>query len=264
MFTFAGDMLLQFYKYQGTGNDFIIIDDRTQAFNESAELVQRLCDRRFGIGSDGVMLIRPSDRADLHLDFLNPDGTRSFCGNGSRCGIRFAHSSGMIGDTCSFEAVDGIHQAKVEDSVICISMKDVDHIHSHSQGTVIHTGSPHLLLPTEDVENVKVKEEGSSIRYSDDFREEGINVNFIQINDERSLDIRTYERGVEDETLSCGTGVTAAAIYLAELKQLTEGPIHVRSRGGDLEVDFKKRESDYVDIWLLGPAERVYEGSIEI
>ena len=253
-----------FFKYHGAGNDFILFDDRNGHFPESQELVQHLCHRRFGIGSDGIMLIKHSEVADVHLDFINPDGSRSFCGNGSRCGLRFAESLGMIGSTCSFEAIDGIHQGELTQDVVRISMRDVGEIRKHEKGDILDTGSPHLIIRHENLTELDVNAKGSEIRYSPEFEKEGINVNFIESVDNKTIRIRTYERGVEGETLSCGTGVTAAALAFAEANGITDGRVGVHSRGGDLSVEFKKEDGVFTSIWLIGPAEKVYAGEIHL
>lgn len=257
-------MNLYFFKYQGAGNDFIVIDDRKGDFPESVDLVERLCDRRFGIGSDGILLIKSSDKADLHIDFINPDGSRSFCGNGSRCGLKFAQLLGMIGDKCRFEAIDGTHEGLVSSNSVRISMTDVELVKAHPLGYFLNTGSPHLVIQKQGLETLDVKGEGSAIRYSDEFKKEGVNVNFITIEGEDNLAIRTYERGVEDETLSCGTGVTAAALSVAYEKGLSEGTLNVKSRGGDLQVQFEREGDGFKQVWLEGPAEMVFSGEFEI
>ncbi|NND94260.1 MAG: diaminopimelate epimerase [Flavobacteriales bacterium] len=255
---------LFFFKYQGAGNDFILIDDRLDIFPDSSSLIKQLCDRRFGIGSDGVMLIKKSDQADIKLDFINPDGSRSFCGNGSRCGLRFAKILGEIEETCSFEAIDGVHQGEIKNDVVRISMMDVDTVSEHPSGYLLHTGSPHLIIEVENLDEIDVKTEGARIRFGEEFKEHGINVNFVTYGSDRNLRIRTYERGVEDETLSCGTGVTAAALSMAIRNGFDSGPIKVKSRGGDLEVDFSYVDQGFQSVWLQGPAKKVFSGEIVI
>ncbi|MCL4158024.1 UNVERIFIED_CONTAM: hypothetical protein GTU68_041976 [Idotea baltica] len=227
-------------------------------------LVAQLCDRRFGIGSDGILLIQNVEEADLHVDFLNPDGSRSFCGNGSRCALRFAASLGMIEASCFFTASDGMHQGKVEPDQIHIAMRDVDAIERHEYGTELYTGSPHLIRFVDDVAAVDIEKEGAAIRYNERYKAEGINVNFIQQLSPDTLAIRTYERGVEAETLACGTGVTAAALAKASQERIDRKEIFVKAKGGNLSVRFEKSGNGFKNIWLTGPAVKVYAGSIAL
>jgi diaminopimelate epimerase len=259
-------MKTYFFKYQGAGNDFILVDDRNEQFAEpSSEVVARLCDRRFGIGSDGLILIKKSQTADLWIDFMNPDGSRSFCGNGSRCGLLFAKKLGMIhNDECTFQAVDGIHTGRLTSAGARISMQQVKAIETHDKGSFVQTGSPHLVLPVDDIKNLDVKSLGSSIRYSPFYKKDGVNVNFILDLGSEKLALRTYERGVEDETLACGTGVTAAALVHARKHDLHKGTIHVKALGGDLSVSFVKDGEGFKDIYLEGPAEEVFCGEIAL
>lgn len=256
-------MQFNFHKYQGAGNDFIIIDDRAKRFpSEDKALIERLCDRRFGIGSDGILLIQHSDEADLHIDFLNPDGSRSFCGNGSRCGLRFAASLGMIKDECSFTASDGLHEGKLEKDLVHIAMRDVEGVEQNEFGIELYTGSPHLIRFVDDLETVDVLTEGAAIRYNERYEEEGVNVNFVEQISPDTLAILTYERGVEGETLACGTGVTAAVLANASQERIDRNEIFVKAKGGDLSVRFEKEGSGFKNIWLTGPAVKVYEGSV--
>jgi len=255
---------LEFFKYQGAGNDFILIDDRAGLFPESEKLVSQLCDRKFGIGSDGILLIKNSEQADVHLDFLNPDSTRSFCGNGSRCGLRFAEELGLVEGSCTFEAIDGLHEAALHKVYVRISMSDVSEIIDHNKGYMLDTGSPHLVIEVDDLENHQVADSGAQLRYSPEFAKHGINVNFVEFRKDNKLSIRTYERGVEAETLSCGTGVTAAALALAYKQKLHQGRIEVSSRGGELAVEFNYDGNSFHDIWLEGPAKKVFGGEILI
>jgi diaminopimelate epimerase len=254
---------LSFFKYQGTGNDFVMIDNRDGEMRLAVEQVIRLCDRKFGIGADGVVLLEPHPTEDFHMNFYNPDGSQSFCGNGSRCAVAFARSLGMVGNHGMFAAIDGHHAFIVNDGEIAIQMRDVDAVKWEHEQCVIHTGSPHLIRKTEDPDIIDVALEGASIRYSDPFSAEGINVNFVRLG-EGELWMRTYERGVEAETLSCGTGVTAAALSLAAL-QPTVGEVIVHTRGGELKVKLE-RSSDggFHDIWLCGPAQSVFQGVIDL
>jgi diaminopimelate epimerase len=254
-----------FEKYQGTGNDFILIDDRQGHFpSVDSSLVKKLCARHYGVGSDGLILIRKSFHLDFHMDFFNPDGSTSFCGNGSRCAVLFARSLGMFqGEKCKFSAIDGQHEALVLDQEIRVKMRDVGNCVVDGNEIEIFTGSPHFLsfgstLPVGDIRG-----SAREIRYSEKYAEKGINVNFVAP-DARGIAMRTYERGVEDETLSCGTGVTAAALGAA-LKYALTSPIHVSTAGGLLKVHFAMSgQSSFRDIWLEGPAIKVFEGSITL
>ncbi len=256
-------MLITFSKYQGTGNDFIMIDNRNGAIRFTQDQVAQLCDRKFGIGSDGIVLIESHAVEDFYMNFYNPDGSQSFCGNGSRCAVAFARQLGIVGNHGIFGAIDKPHPFVVNDGEIAIQMKDVDAIDWCEGQCVVQTGSPHLIQLTDDTNNLNVATEGAAIRYSQRFSKEGINVNFVRMGD-GELWMRTYERGVEAETLSCGTGVTAAALSLAALQpELREVAVH--TRGGDLSVKLERTpEGGFHDVWLCGPAQAVFQGSIEL
>jgi diaminopimelate epimerase len=258
-------MLMEFYKYQGTGNDFVMIDNRNNVFDKKdLKKVKALCDRRFGIGADGLILIENLADLDFNMIYYNADGSQSFCGNGSRCAVAFAKHLGIIEKQAMFLSTDGEHEAWINDvGEVSLKMHDVETIEKGEDYYFINTGSPHYLVQVDDVNDVDVKVEGAAVRYNKRFKAEGTNVNFVKHNDQ-ALDIRTYERGVEDETLSCGTGVTAAAISLADSQKLDAGVINVNAIGGNLKVGFKKIGKEYKDIWLIGPATFVYKGSIEV
>ena len=258
-------MQIEFYKYQGTGNDFVMIDNRNNVFDKTnLKAVQQLCDRRFGVGADGLILIENLDDLDFNMIYFNADGTQSFCGNGSRCAVDFAKYLGIIEKQAMFLSTDGEHEAWINDTgEVSLKIHDVKNIEKGEDYYYINTGSPHYIVNVEDVKAVDVKKEGGSIRYNERFKAEGTNVNFVKFN-QIELDIRTYERGVEDETLSCGTGVTAAALSLADANKLQEGVIYVTTEGGNLKVGFKRNGNEFKDIWLIGPATFVYKGSIEI
>ncbi len=256
---------LSFYKYQGTGNDFILIDNRKSTFpKEDLSLIEKLCDRKFGIGSDGLILIENHAEADFNMVFFNPDGSQSLCGNGSRCAVNFAKTIGMIdGDQTSFMAYDGLHTATTEGDLVSISMKDVQNVSQVSDGIFVDTGSPHVVRFVGDVDEVDIIPEGQAIRYSDSFKPSGTNVNFVQQLDGQRIFVRTYERGVENETLSCGTGVTAAA--LATSTTGLSSPIQVTTKGGDLTVSYEANDrGEFGKILLRGPALLVYHGRVEI
>lgn len=253
-----------FFKYQGTGNDFIIFDDRNNSFPKDEQIIVHLCDRKFGIGSDGLILIQSSADNDFHMEFYNPDASQSFCGNGSRCAVAFAYRLGIIEKTCTFSAIDGTHKAEVISADhIEVSMKDVNDITHHENDFILDTGSPHFVRFTKDLMADDILEIGREIRYSTDFKKEGINVNLVELLKDNSIQCATYERGVENETLSCGTGVTAMAIATNHHLKI-ESPITVLTKGGELDVSFEKYGEHYNTIRLKGPAEFVFKGEISI
>lgn len=255
-------MLKHFYKYQGAGNDFIVFDNRTNDFPKSSALIQRLCDRKFGIGSDGLMLIENHPRLDYRMVFYNPDGSESLCGNGSRCGFAFAQKLGLVGTRATFETTDGVHTAFEQGAEISFSLADNSGIQQIADDYYVHTGSPHYVRLVEDIEAVDVVTEGRAVRYAEAFvGQNGTNVNFAQVLPDR-LRVRTYERGVENETLSCGTGVTAVGLVAAKLG--FHSPVTIETRGGNLTVSFQQKGAAFTDIWLTGPAQFVFEGTIEI
>lgn len=254
-----------FYKYQGTGNDFIIIDDRDMSFHPDKATVMRLCDRRFGIGADGLILFRDDDEADFRMVYYNADGMQSsMCGNGGRCIARFARKVEAAGLSGRFIAIDGMHDYEITgQGTVRLKMIPVCSIEKQEEAMIMDTGSPHFVLPSEDIAEIDIVAEARAIRYSERFRQEGINVNFTEERDGQYF-MRTYERGVEDETLSCGTGTVAVALAIAERRQLSEGPVEIQTPGGKLSVHFKRIDAGFSDIWLEGPAEEVYRGSISI
>lgn len=258
-------MEIDFYKYQGTGNDFILIDGRSLPGRAGViELIPALCDRRFGIGSDGVIFIGNHEEADFEMTFYNPDGSMSFCGNGSRCAVSFAASHGLIeGKTTRFVSNDGSHNAEIlNDERIALQMSEVKDWEMVDNGIFLNTGSPHLVWFVEDLENFEVEEEGRRWRNNPRFAPGGgTNVNFVQ-RDEDRLRIRTYERGVEAETLSCGTGVTAAALAAA-LERDGNGNYFVSTEGGELEVSYQKQGDSFEEVYLIGPARAVFKGTFD-
>jgi diaminopimelate epimerase len=257
-------MILPFYKYQGTGNDFIIIDNRKLPIKKlEKETIEKWCDRRFGIGSDGVILIQEKEGKNFEMIYYNSDGSQSLCGNGSRCAVAFAKELGIVDDKISFEAYDGVHDALLKRDSISIKMNDVKNIEINNDFYFVNTGSPHYVKFVTDIKNYDVYEEGKKIRYSERFKEKGTNVNFIEWK-ENYLFVRTYERGVENETLSCGTGVTASALVAASKGLAGDGHCDIKTKGGYLKVLFSKKKDDsFTDIWLEGPAEFVFKGTID-
>ncbi len=255
-----------FYKYEGTGNDFIVIDNRLQTFpSTDYKLVERWCNRKFGIGADGLMLLQNHDTLDFEMLYYNADGKPgSMCGNGGRCMVAFAKELGIIENTTAFMAVDGVHHAKISANIVQLAMQDVAEITPNADAFVLNTGSPHYVLFTTDVEQINVLEAGKAIRYNTEFAKEGININFVEEQAD-GLWVRTYERGVENETLSCGTGVTAAVLAHAFKKNMQQGYIKVTTLGGMLTVKFdQKMEGVFSNIHLQGAVNKVYTGKIAI
>lgn len=260
-------MTIQFFKYQGTGNDFIMIDNRQDIFSKNnTKLIKLLCDRRFGIGADGLILLENDKISDFKMVYYNSDGNESsMCGNGGRCIVAFAKQLNVIENETTFIAVDGEHYAKISvDGTVSLQMKNVDEIKRASDYVFLNTGSPHHITLVEDVKSIPVKEIGSQIRYSDLYGKAGSNVNFVEAISDTLFAVRTYERGVEDETLSCGTGVTAAAIAMNAIGKTTSNEISLLVEGGELKVTFNKEGNNYIDVFLIGPATFVFEGKIEL
>jgi diaminopimelate epimerase len=260
-------MKIEFYKYQGTGNDFVILENRNQQYNDlTPKQVKKICDRRFGIGADGLMLLNTHTELDFEMIYFNADGNESsMCGNGGRCLVQFAKNQGMHKSTYRFIAIDGTHEADIDmHNNVRLKMQDVNKVEYHSGHAVLNTGSPHFVKFASNVEDIDVVATGHEIRYSKAFSAEGINVNFVESTDEDGIFVRTYERGVEDETLSCGTGVTASALMNAH-NEKGFNRVEVKTPGGHLSVEFNKIDDEHFDnIWLCGPAEFVYKGEIEI
>jgi diaminopimelate epimerase len=257
---------LHFYKYQGTGNDFIIIDNRKNSFKYDAIEISGLCDRNFGIGADGLILLEDSRDYDFSMKYFNSDGLEvEMCGNGGRCIIAFALHLGIISQDCTFQAKDGVHTGGIikqagNSTDVWISLGDVNDILVDSDHYQVNTGVPHFIRFVEDTSIVDVVGEGRKIRYNKNFKESGINVDFCHL-DNGKLSVRTYERGVENETLSCGTGVTAASIAAVH-KGLVSPPVRVATRGGDLQVDFNMASGSFFNIKLSGKAMLVFRGVI--
>lgn len=254
-------MRISFVKYQGTGNDFIMIDNMSGEIHLDKTGIIQLCRRRFGIGSDGIVMLEKSEDALFYMNFFNPDGSQSFCGNGSRCAVRFARRLGICGDAGEFVAIDGRHRFECNEVEVSIQMKNVASVEHLGDDMVINTGSPHYLVFTEDPEKIDLITRAREIRYGAMFSKEGINVNFLREGN-KEIWMRTYERGVEDETLSCGTGVTAAALGYAT-RNPSAMEVLVHTKGGDLKVRFNVAQNGgFENIWLCGPAEYVYDGNI--
>lgn len=260
-------MQIEFYKYQGTGNDFVMIDNRSGFFPKNdTKLVERLCNRRFGIGADGLILLENDHETDFKMVYYNSDGNQSsMCGNGGRCLVAFANQLDVIKNTATFIATDGLHHATVgDDAIISLQMIDVDEIQKKDSYTFLNTGSPHHVQIVEDLEHFNVKETGAAIRYSELYGEEGSNINFVKKINDSEFSLRTYERGVEDETLACGTGATAVAIAMNATGETDKTSIKLNVEGGKLVVSFDKSGNQYTNIFLTGPAQFVFKGTIEI
>ncbi len=261
-------MEIEFYKYQGAGNDFIFLDNFSGRYDAlTLSQIQFLCDRRFGIGADGLIKIDRSEDWDFNMDYYNSDGSQSFCGNGARCAARFVENNLLRKDAFTFTAIDGIHQANVMTDKISLEMKDVLQLKSIDENTFeLNTGSPHYIHFTKNVKDYDIYSFGKEIRYSESYREEGINVNIVEELSQNSLFIRTYERGVENETLACGTGITAAALAYGRKNELKgDVKIAVKAMGGDLAVQYHvTEEGAFKYIRLIGPATFVYSGKINV
>jgi diaminopimelate epimerase len=265
-------MTMHFWKYQGAGNDFIMVDQRTHQWLTRADtaVIERLCDRRFGIGADGLILLQPRDGFDFEMVYFNADGRESsMCGNGGRCIAAFSRQLGIVSDRCRFMAIDGVHEAFMNlkpDGHLWVElhMTDVPAVEQAGDVFVLNTGSPHYVRFEPEVDGLDMVQEGRAVRYSGRFKTEGINVNLVKASGDQ-LDVRTYERGVEDETLACGTGVTASAIahFLHTGRRSGAADIPVKARGGDLSVRFRASDGRFTDIWLCGPAEPVFTGQID-
>ncbi len=259
-------MKINFCKYNGNGNDFIVIDNRNNNFpSDDIALINRMCNRNFGIGGDGLMLLELKPGYDFHMRYFNSDGREgTMCGNGGRCMVHYANRLGLAGQTAVFSGIDGRHEAVIyENRIIRLRMKDVLSVEKDGEAFLLDTGSPHYVLFTDNVEGTDVVGRGKDIRYSGKYGTEGINVNFAG-HDDKGIYVRTYERGVENETLACGTGSVAAAICSRLDSALTAHTVKVRTPGGLLEVSFKKdNNSRFTEVWLSGPAQFVFEGTVD-
>lgn len=257
---------IKFSKYQGAGNDFILIDNRNNDFDRSNEdLIERICDRKFGIGGDGLMLLQNSNNYDFEMVYFNADGREgTMCGNGGRCIVAFARDLEIIQTKTDFMAVDGAHQATITDNQVNLGMIDVNTIHKDGPAFVLNTGSPHYVIEIKNLKDYDVFHNGASIRNNDIYGEKGINVNFVEKEAEGYF-LRTFERGVEDETLACGTGATAAAMAMA-IQEEQEGfiEIPIRVLGGQLYISFTKETNHFKEVHLKGPAEFVFKGEFKI
>lgn len=259
-------MDIPFSKYQGTGNDFIVVDNRDKWFPDgNIALIKAMCNRRFGIGSDGLILLEPDDSTAFYMNFYNPDGSQSYCGNGSRCALHFARSLKMVTEECLFRAIDGEHKGRFEEDEVFVSIRPVLEVARYGDDFFIDTGSPHYIRFVSDINDFNLVSEARKIRYSDVYRDKGVNVNFVDVEDDHIIQMRTYERGVEAETLSCGTGVTAAALAHMTREGISRR-ITVETRGGTLKVSATPggQENSFFNIWLSGAAVQTYTGNYHI
>lgn len=260
-------MKIHFYKYQGTGNDFVILDNRNAQYsNISKDQINHICSRRFGVGADGLMMLNNKAGYDFEMTYFNADGAPgSMCGNGGRCLVKFAFHMGIHKDKYHFIASDGPHEAEIDaDGTVSLKMKDVNRIAEYGSDFLLDTGSPHYVKFISDVMTYDVFKKGQAIRNSDEFAEKGINVNFVEQKNDHEIIVRTYERGVEDETYSCGTGVTASALVCYH-NESGYNDVNVFTKGGKLTVEYDRTgNGSYSNIFLCGPAEKVYEGEVEV
>ncbi|MCD8538730.1 MAG: diaminopimelate epimerase [Leadbetterella sp.] len=253
---------MEFFKYQGTGNDFVMIDNRRKQFDDTQANIGHICHRRFGVGADGLILIENAEGYDFRMRYFNADGAEgSMCGNGGRCAVQFASDLGIFQDTTRFLAVDGEHRSRIAEGSVFLHMIDVEGIEEEADGYFVNTGSPHLVIFSDNVDALDVKTLGSGIRYSPYWKSRGgVNVNFVQVVSADTLKVRTYERGVEDETYSCGTGVTAAAI-VSHLRRAAAPDLLIQTLGGTLKVSLNSGNR-ITGIILSGPAKRVFRGDL--
>ncbi len=259
-------MTYTFYKYQGTGNDFVLIDNRLNSFNKiDTKLVAKFCDRKFGVGADGLILLEHSGISDFKMIYFNADGNQStMCGNGGRCIVAFAQYLNVIDKETTFEAIDGLHYATVKKDTIALQMIDVLNVEENQNYSFLDTGSPHHVQLVSHLANFDVKSEGSKIRYSDLYTTKGgSNINFVEQENPSTFRIRTYERGVEDETLSCGTGATATAIAMHKNGLTTSLTNTIKVEGGTLTIQFKEDKGNYTNVFLEGPTQQVFKGKVE-
>ncbi len=259
-------MKIEFYKYEGTGNDFIIIDNRDKKLKpNTTDLWKKMCDRHFGIGADGLMLIQSKKGYDFEMVYFNADGNESsMCGNGGRCITHLAKKLGIVkGKSANFIAIDGKHEAEfVDKDIVKLKMNDIKGIEDNKTFYTLNTGSPHYVTFVKNAMRIPVNIDGKTIRNREPFKKEGINVNFVEVSAGNPPLLRTYERGVEAETLSCGTGTVAAALVLA-IKGLVKNndKCDIQTMGGMLRVWFKVTPKGFKDVWLEGPATFVFKGS---
>jgi len=254
-------MQFDFYKYQGTGNDFIIIDNRQLTFfKNDTKRIAALCDRKFGIGADGLILLETHPNLDFKMVYFNADGNQSsMCGNGGRCLVHFANFLGIIDKKTSFEAIDGMHEATIDEGIVSLKMNDVDSVATENGYSFLNTGSPHHVEICNQLDQLNIQTEGAKLRY-EKYGKEGANINFVEQVNNDTFSVRTYERGVEGETLSCGTGVTAVAIAMHKTEKTNSNSVILKTPGGELKITFEVADSGYKNIYLIGPSVMVFKG----
>lgn len=257
-------MKIDFTKFQGTGNDFVMLDNLSGRYdNLSLDSIAFICNRKMGVGADGLIKLSEKEGYDFHMEYYNADGSQSFCGNGARCAVAFARQIQIIKNEARFYAIDGAHYATIKDDIVRLEMLPVDEIQQIDEDYFVDTGSPHYIHYLNG-KRMDIVEFGRSVRYSELFRDEGVNVNLLNKKSKTLIEVETYERGVEDETLSCGTGVTACALVQMTNEGIYEGSIDVRTKGGDLSVEAKRNGEGFDNIWLIGPAKAVFNGRIDV
>ncbi len=259
-------MSTTFYKYQGTGNDFILIDNRSLEFpKDDHRRIAQLCDRKFGIGAHGLILLESSEVHDFKMVYYNSDGnTSSMCGNGGRCLVAFAKQLGLIDNKATFDAIDGVHEASIQGNNVRLKMIDINAVQVFDDHVFLNSGSPHHVCHSANLDTLDVQTEGAKIRYGAPYHQAGANVNFVEQITPSSFKVRTYERGVEDETLSCGTGVVAVAIAAHKTERTQDQTVTLHTRGGNLEVSFDYHNNAYKNVFLKGPTALVFQGQIKL
>lgn len=257
-------MNIPFYKYHGTGNDFVMIDNRSLFFPKTnKEVIHQLCNRHFGIGADGLILLENDAKSDFKMVYFNADGNEStMCGNGGRCIVAFANYLGVFEKETTFNAIDGFHYASINEGIVSLQMIDVSKIDVQQKHSFLNTGSPHHVELIDNLDNFPVVLTGRKLR--DSYGKEGSNINFVEKINNNTFKVRTYERGVEDETLACGTGVTAVAIAMHKSFETEDTKINLQVLGGELAVSFEVEENLYKNVFLKGPAKFVFKGEISI
>jgi diaminopimelate epimerase len=256
-------MNLTFYKYQGTGNDFVMIDNRSKTFKKgNTDIISHITDRHFGVGADGIILIENDENFDFKMIYFNADGSQTFCGNGARCAVAFAKQLDIIKEETTFSAFDGTHFAEIENDIISLQMIDVTEIEVSKNSIFTYTGTQHHVEIVPDLDEYPVFEHGKRIRNS--YQDPGTNVNFVQQINATTFRVRTYEKGVEDETMACGTGVTAVAIAMHKTNKTKSNLVSLQVEGGFLEVSFTEEKGTYKNVSLKGPAKFVFKGNIII
>ncbi len=257
-------MNLTFHKYQATGNDFVLIANLEQNLHVTSDQIKRLCDRNFGIGADGLILLEKSQNTDFKMVYFNANGKQStMCGNGARCIAKFAQSLGLVESNCVFEAIDGMHKARISNDQVTLKMNDVLEFKKLDNHSIqINTGSPHYVTFTDEIPQEDFLTKAKEIRHGKAYNKEGINVNFASVG--QNINMRTFERGVENETLSCGTGVVATALAYQIIYKTEQKEIQIQTTGGTLKVTSEKSQDQFTNIWLTGEAKFVFKGEISV